>query len=182
MWQYRRVDQIWQLNASRVCLQPLVVGEFIQNDRNKVVLGFFWLLFFVNKEKLHLCLPTVQFDARVAMCIGSRTVGVCSEKGPISVPALSQLHTEPCHNYLNKRNIHTESTHTYGSLHHLLLTSLQEENSSGAVQNIRLWWRKRESYFVCIFITRIRLLLLLLLTLFLFCSQTVHTSPALADG
>lgn len=67
MGQHRWVDQIWQLNASRVCLQPLVVGWFIQNDRNKVVLVFFWLLFFVNKEKLHLGLPTVQFDARVEM-------------------------------------------------------------------------------------------------------------------
>lgn len=127
MWQHRWVDQIWQLNASKVCLQPLVVGGFIQNDRNKVVLGFFWLLFFVNKEKLRLGLPTVQFDARVEMCISSRTVGVCGEEGPISVPALSQLHAEPCHNYLNKRNIHAERTHTYGSLHHLLLASLQGE-------------------------------------------------------
>lgn len=177
MWQHRRVDQIWQLNASRVCLQPLLVGGFIQNDRNKVVLVFFWLLFFVNKENLHLTLPTVQFDA-VEMCIDS-SLGVCGEEGPISVPALSQLHTEPCHNYLNKHNIHAESTHIW--LASPPATGLTTRKPPpGAVQNIHPRWRKRESYFVCFCITRIRLLLFL--TLFLFCSQTMHTSSALADS
>lgn len=92
--------------------------------------GCFYLFLaaiFVNKDKLQLCLPTVQFDAHMETCIGSRTVGVCIE-GPISVPALSQLHTEPRYSYLNN-HIHAEHAHTrtHGLLHHLLLAWLQGE-------------------------------------------------------
>lgn len=48
--------------------------------------------------------------AHVEICIGSQTVGVCGERGTISVSALSQLHTERRYNYPNNHSIHTART------------------------------------------------------------------------
>lgn len=48
--------------------------------------------------------------AHVEICIGSQTVGVCGERGTISVSALSQLHTERRYNYPNNHSIHTVRT------------------------------------------------------------------------
>lgn len=160
IWGMGGFDQIWQLNSLSVSPAPGM--EVFMNT-----VGFFsvfsWLLCFVNKEKLQLCLPTVQLWA------AGLWEPVVRRGLRLSVPALGQLHTEPCWNCRNNHHIQAQSTRTHTHTHSFATCywpHYKEKRRWRSAEHSSKSLKKGTSLPLFYWITRTRLLL----GLFLFCS------------